>query len=193
MGHVSMYLVNDIFYSMQGEGANTGRPAIFCRFAQCNLACHFCDTDFQRGSLYSLGGLRQAFSNVGKCKYVVLTGGEPMLFVNEALVEGLHADGYELALETNGTIECAFDMDWVCVSPKAGTKLRQIKGDELKIVYPQDGINPHDFEHLDFRHFSLQPMDGAKRKQNTWAALEYCLENPKWRMSVQAHKYLGIR
>ncbi|HEU5170152.1 MAG TPA: 7-carboxy-7-deazaguanine synthase [Gemmatimonadales bacterium] len=210
------YAVKEIFYTLQGEGANTGRPAVFCRFAGCNLwsgreeeraaaTCTFCDTDFV-GTDGAGGGrfdtareLAAAVSNAwpwpadaGARPFVVCTGGEPLLQLDAPLVAALHAAGFEVAVETNGTLEPPPGVDWVCVSPKAGAELRLGSGDELKLVFPQPGGEPERFEGLDFRHFFLQPMDGAEREANTRAALAYCLAHPRWRLSLQTHKLLGI-
>ncbi len=209
------YSVKEIFYTLQGEGAQTGRAAVFCRFAGCNLwsgreadrasaICQFCDTDFADtkgpggGKFDSAGALADAVAQkwpgdaaAGK-RFVVLTGGEPLLQLDAPLIAALHTLNFEIAVETNGTIQAPAGLDWVCVSPKAGAKLRQLNGDELKLVYPQPGIDPADFESLSFRHFFLQPMDGPGRDANTQAALRYCLDHPQWRLSLQAHKFLGI-
>ena len=210
-----MYAVKEIFYTLQGEGAQTGRAAVFCRFAGCNLwsgreagrdsaICQFCDTDFADtngpggGKFESAGALADAVAQKwpgadasGK-RFAVLTGGEPLLQVDAALTSALHARRFEIGVETNGTIAAPAGIDWLCVSPKAGSEFRQRGGDELKLVYPQPGIDPADFESLPFRHFFLQPMDGPDRGANTQAALRYCLDHPCWRLSVQTHKFLGI-
>jgi 7-carboxy-7-deazaguanine synthase (Cx14CxxC type) len=210
-----MYAVKEIFYTLQGEGAQTGRAAVFCRFAGCNLwsgreadrasaICQFCDTDFADtngpggGKFESAGALADAVAQKwpgaaapGK-KFVVCTGGEPLLQLDAALTETLHARGFEIAVETNGTIAAPAGINWLCVSPKAGAEFLQRSGDELKLIYPQPGIDPADFETLPFRHFFLQPMDGPGREANTQAALRYCLDHPQWRLSLQTHKVLGI-
>ena len=207
------YAVKEIFYTLQGEGAQTGRAAVFCRFAGCNLwsgreedranaICKFCDTDFADvngpgGGKFAAADLLAAavdekWSKSGGKKLVVCTGGEPLLQLDEKLIEALHARGFEIAVETNGTCVAPVGLDWICVSPKAGTELRQRSGDELKLVYPQAGAEPERFESLDFRNFFLQPMDGPDRERNTQLALRYCLEHPHWRMSLQTHKLLGI-
>lgn len=210
------YAVKEIFYTLQGEGRNAGRAAVFCRFAGCNLwsgreidrvtaACSFCDTDFVGtdgtggGRFATAEHLADALAAVwdgaaaaGR-RFVVLTGGEPLLQVDEALVEALHARGFEVALETNGTLEPPRGLDWICVSPKAGAPLVLTRGDEIKLVFPQDGAEPARFEGLAFDHFLLQPMDGPEREANTAAAVGYCLANPRWRLSLQTHKLLGIR
>jgi 7-carboxy-7-deazaguanine synthase len=212
-----MYSVKEIFYTLQGEGARAGRPAVFCRFAGCNLwtgreadretaTCNFCDTDFVGidgdggGKFADADALAAACRNAwrgnsGTPPFVVLTGGEPMLQVDEALITALHAAGFEIAIETNGTLPVPRSIDWICVSPKAGAPLVQRSGDELKLVYPQSEIEPAALEHLDFAHFLLQPMDqGAlKTADNVRAAIDYCLAHPKWRLSLQTHKLLGLR
>ena len=208
------YAVKEIFYTLQGEGANTGRAAVFCRFAGCNLwtgherdraeaTCQFCDTDFVGtdgpggGSFATPKELAAAVSAAwpdsesGK-RFVVCTGGEPLLQLDAPLVEALHDAGFEVAIETNGTLPPGEDIDWVCVSPKAGADLVIRTGDEIKLVFPQAGAEPERFERLDFRHFFLQPMDGPDRQANTEAALRYCLAHPRWRLSLQTHKLLGI-
>jgi 7-carboxy-7-deazaguanine synthase (Cx14CxxC type) len=208
------YAVKEIFKTLQGEGRNAGRAAVFCRFAGCNLwsgreadrataTCRFCDTDFV-GTDGSGGGrfdtadslaaaVAEEWGQDVKRRLVVLTGGEPLLQVNEPLLECLHAQKFEIAIETNGTIAAPADIDWICVSPKAGAPLVQTRGDELKLVFPQDGAAPRDFEELEFDHFLLQPMDGPEIARNTAAAIDYCLMHPRWRLSVQTHKAIGIR
>jgi 7-carboxy-7-deazaguanine synthase len=208
------YTVKEIFYTLQGEGANTGRAAVFCRFAGCNLwtgreqdradaVCQFCDTDFVGldgpggGRFSSAEQLAAAVAatwparEVGP-RFVVCTGGEPLLQLDPALIQALHEQGFEVAVETNGTIQPPPGIDWLCVSPKAGAELRVSEGDELKLVYPQSGVEPENVEGLEFRHFFLQPMDGPEREANTAAALHYCLTHPRWRLSLQTHKLLGI-
>ena len=210
------YAVKEIFYTLQGEGAQAGRPAVFCRFAGCNLwsgreedraaaICKFCDTDFfgvdgsGGGKFESAATLARAVAEAwpsgsgGGKRFVVCTGGEPLLQLDAALIDALHAQGFEIAVETNGTIAAPEGLDWICMSPKAGAELVQHSGDELKLVYPQEGADPVKFEGLDFRNFFLQPMDGPKQQQNTELALRYCLEHPQWRLSLQTHKLLGIR
>jgi 7-carboxy-7-deazaguanine synthase len=243
-----MYAVKEIYYTLQGEGAHTGRAAVFCRFAGCNLwsgreadrasaICQFCDTDFADtngpgGGKFTLaadlaaavmetwaaGALGKATAGPstaplaksasgcaqddksevrregceGGTRFVVCTGGEPLLQMDEPLIDALHAYDFEIAVETNGTIAVPRGLDWICVSPKAGTELKQRTGDELKLVYPQPGAQPAAFESLPFRHFFLQPMDGPLRDANTQAALKYCLDHPRWRLSLQTHKLLGI-
>jgi 7-carboxy-7-deazaguanine synthase (Cx14CxxC type) len=209
------YAVKEIFYTLQGEGAQTGRAAVFCRFAGCNLwsgreadrssaICQFCDTDFADtngpggGKFATADDLASAIerqwpgeSSSGQ-RFVVCTGGEPLLQLDASLIETLHGRCFEIAVETNGTVVARDGIDWLCVSPKAGAKLVQKSGDELKLVYPQTGIGPDDFEALPFRHFFLQPMDGPSREANTQLALRYCLDHPRWRISLQTHKLLGI-
>ncbi len=208
------YSVKEIFYTLQGEGANTGRPAVFCRFAGCNLwsglekdranaVCNFCDTDFVGVDGDGGGKFSDAFSlaravaetwhganNVNRL--VVLTGGEPALQLDAALIDALHAHDFEIAIETNGTLPLPEGIDWICVSPKADAALRIVAGDELKLVFPQVKAMPERFEDLAFDHFFLQPMDGLEREKNTQQVIEYCLRNPRWRLSVQTHKILGI-
>jgi 7-carboxy-7-deazaguanine synthase len=210
-----MYAVKEIYYTLQGEGVQTGRAAVFLRFAGCNLwtgreddrataTCNFCDTDFVGtdgpggGKFTTAEDLARAAraiwrGNSGTPPYVVLTGGEPMLQVDEALIAALHAQGFEIAIETNGTLPVPRAIDWICVSPKAGADLVQRSGDELKLVYPQNDFDPRAFEGLDFAHFLLQPMDeGAKTPANLSAAIDYSQAHPKWRLSLQTHKLLGL-
>ena len=208
------YSVKEIFYTLQGEGAQTGRPAVFCRFAGCNLwsgreadrasaVCTFCDTDFVDtdgpggGRFATADALATAVAaawpaGAGGLPFVVCTGGEPLLQLDAELVSALHRRGFEIAVETNGTRPPPPGLDWICVSPKAGAELVVCAGDELKLVYPQTGAEPERFEPLAFRHFFLQPMDGPTRERNTDAALRYCLAHPRWRLSLQTHKLLGI-
>lgn len=210
------YRVKEIFYTLQGEGANTGRPAVFCRFSGCNLwtgreenrataVCKFCDTDFSGvdgaggGEFASASELADAVSSrwpqeVGARRgaFAVCTGGEPLLQLDEPLIRALHERGMAIAIETNGTRLAPAGIDWICVSPKAGSELVLREGDELKLVYPQIGAEPEQFEHLHFRHFFLQPMDGPERERNSQLAVRYCMEHPRWRLSLQTHKYLGI-
>jgi 7-carboxy-7-deazaguanine synthase (Cx14CxxC type) len=208
------YAVKEIFPTLQGEGAHAGRAAVFCRFAGCNLwsgrdqdrdqaTCKFCDTDFV-GTDGTLGGryetadaLAEAiagqWSGAARDRYVVITGGEPLLQLDGALIDALHARGFAIGVETNGTIEPPDGIDWLCVSPKAGAELRVRRGDELKLVYPQPGAMPEQFAALDFERFSLQPMDGPAQQDNTKRAVDYCLRHPQWRLSLQTHKLLGIR
>lgn len=241
------YTVKEIFYTLQGEGAQSGRPAVFCRFAGCNLwsgreedrqtaICRFCDTDFvgtdgpgggrfasaielaravaakwpvaliaaphsrnpRHDDSYIRSNLQSAIRNPQSAPhpharpFVVCTGGEPLLQLDNDLTVALHHYGFEIAIETNGTKLPPAGVDWVCVSPKADAELVLCTGDELKLVFPQEGAEPERFEHLDFRHFFLQPMDGPERERNTQLAVRYCLAHPRWRLSVQTHKFLGI-
>lgn len=211
-----MYTVKECFYTLQGEGVHAGRPAVFCRFSGCNLwsgresdradaVCTFCDTDFvgvgADGGRFTSASQLAAFvksrwpadapSYVRP--FVVCTGGEPLLQLDASAIEALHAHGFEVAVETNGTQLAPAGLDWVCVSPKANAPLALSSGDELKLVFPQPTAMPERFEGLQFRHFLLQPMDGPSVEQNTRAALAYCLAHPRWRLSVQTHKALGIR
>lgn len=209
-----MYSVKEIFYTLQGEGANAGTPAVFCRFAGCNLwtgreedrakaTCQFCDTDFVGTDGAGGGKFETAADLAFACKLalggvtgpglVVLTGGEPMLQIDQALIDALHDEGFAIAVETNGTLPVPDDIDWICVSPKAGADLKQTRGDELKLVYPQATLLPDAVRELDFDHYFLQPMDGPAQAANTQAAISYCKSNPPWRLSVQTHKVLGIR
>ena len=240
------YSVKEIFYTLQGEGAQTGRTAVFCRFAGCNLwsgretdrasaICKFCDTDFadtngpgggkfataealadevaEKWGCRGIPGLKSEISTPASTghspgtpvtwgtqpssvaqgrPFVVCTGGEPLLQLDEPLIAALHARGFEIAVETNGTVAAPAGIDWVCVSPKAGAPLVQPTGDELKFVFPQPGAEPERFEQLNFRHFFLQPMDGPAREANARLTLDYCLAHPRWRISLQTHKLLGI-
>jgi 7-carboxy-7-deazaguanine synthase len=208
------YAVKEIFLTLQGEGGQAGRAAVFCRFAGCNLwsgreadrasaQCRFCDTDFvgtdgTRGGSYASAtaladAIAQEWGDRREHRFVVLTGGEPLLQADTALLDALHARGFSIAVETNGTIEPPAGLDWLCVSPKAGTELRVRAGQELKLVYPQAGAHPEDFAALAFERFSLQPMDGPDLAANTARAVDYCLAHPQWRLSLQTHKALGIR
>jgi 7-carboxy-7-deazaguanine synthase len=209
------YAVKEIFYTLQGEGANTGRAAVFCRFAGCNLwtgreedraeaVCQFCDTDFVGvdgpggGRFESAEALARAVAEAWPAesphrRFVVCTGGEPLLQLDARLIECLHQQGFAVAVETNGTRPLVPGIDWICVSPKAGAPLVIEGGDELKLVFPQADADPADFEQLGFTHFFLQPMDGPELEANTAAALRYCLAHPRWRLSLQTHKLLGIR
>ena len=208
------YAVKEVFLTLQGEGAHAGRAAVFCRFAGCNLwsgreedreraICKFCDTDFVGtdgtlgGRYASAGELADAIAaqwTTGEAnRYVVLTGGEPLLQLDGALIDALHARGFAIAIETNGTVDPPAGVDWICVSPKAGAELVLRRGHELKLVYPQAGAAPEDFAGLAFERFSLQPMDGPDVADNTARAIDYCLRHPQWRLSVQTHKTLGIR
>lgn len=210
------YRVKELFYTLQGEGANTGRAAVFCRFAGCNLwsgreedrataICRFCDTDFV-GTNASGGGIFVTARELAKAvmsqwggvscsrirPLVVCTGGEPLLQLDTPLIAELHRAGFEIAVETNGTIIPPPEIDWLCVSPKATAKLRVLQGDELKLVYPQAEAPPERFEGLDFKEFFLQPMDGQQQRENMMAAAQYCLQHPQWRVSLQTHKILEI-
>lgn len=209
------YSVKHIFYTLQGEGAQAGRPAVFCRLAGCNLwsgrevhrasaVCRFCDTDFVGTDGPGGGKYRTAAELADRVAklwpaagaegqpYVVCTGGEPALQLDDALIAALHERGFEVAIETNGTVALADGIDWICVSPKAGAPLRVHQGDELKLVYPQPELPPEALAALDFRAWYLQPMDGPEREANTRAALDYCLQHPRWRLSLQTHKILDI-
>jgi 7-carboxy-7-deazaguanine synthase len=210
------YTVKEIFYTLQGEGANAGRPAVFCRFSGCNLwtgreqdrtdaVCTFCDTDFvgvgpDGGKFATAAALADAVAarwpwnaSEGARPLVVCTGGEPLLQLDEAAVAALHAAGFEIAVETNGTQPAPAGLDWICVSPKSTAALVLTTGNELKLVYPQPDALPERFESLAFDHFYLQPMDGPVVEENTRRAVAYCLAHPRWRLSVQTHKALGIR
>ena len=208
------YAVKEIFYTLQGEGANAGKPAVFCRFAGCNLwsglekdrataVCRFCDTDFVGtdgaggGKFATADSLADAVGaawkgNGGAPRLVVCTGGEPLLQLDAGLIAALHARSFQVAVETNGTLAPPPGLDWICVSPKAGADLVLTTGDELKLVYPQDGGAPGRYADLCFAHFFLQPMDGPARAANNRMAVDYCLAHPQWRLSLQTHKYLGI-
>jgi 7-carboxy-7-deazaguanine synthase (Cx14CxxC type) len=207
------YTVKEIFYTLQGEGANAGTAAVFCRFSGCNLwtgreedrsraVCKFCDTDFvgtgpdggKFASPEMLGSaVAAAWRGDTESKLVVCTGGEPLLQVDEPLIDDLHSRGFTVAVETNGTRPAPPSIDWICVSPKAGAPLVQREGSELKLVFPQPGAMPEQFEKLNFDFFFLQPMDGPSVEQNTREAIEYCMRHPRWRLSLQTHKQLGIR
>jgi 7-carboxy-7-deazaguanine synthase len=210
------YAVKEIFYTLQGEGAQAGRAAVFCRFAGCNLwsgreadraqaICQFCDTDFVGvdgdggGKFESAEELAAVIEGkwdgeaAQQNRFVVCTGGEPLLQMDPALIGELHARGFEIAVETNGTIAAPAGLDWVCVSPKAGAELRQKTGSELKLVFPQAEAKPEEFTGLEFEHFFLQPMDGPNQILNVALATKYCMEHPQWRLSLQTHKLLGIR
>ena len=206
------YSVKEIFYTLQGEGGNAGRAAVFCRFSGCNLwsglekhrsdaICKFCDTDFVgtdgiNGGKYTtsidLSNKIESTWSGQESRLVVFTGGEPGLQIKEELVAELQARNFEVAIETNGTVSIPKNIDWVCVSPKASTKLLVTKGDELKLVFPQEGVNPNNFIGLDFTHFFLQPLDDANLTKNSQMAVEYCMSHSKWRLSTQTHKVLNI-
>lgn len=211
------YRVKEIYYTLQGEGAQAGRAAVFCRFAGCNLwsgherdrstaVCRFCDTDFVGtdgpggGKFESASELADAIAAqwpadafADAIRFVVCTGGEPLLQLDEPAIIALHACGFEVAIETNGTRAAPDGIDWICVSPKAGAGMTLLRGHELKLVYPQPGAEPSDFEQLDFRHFYLQPMDGPGLARNVQLAAAYCMAHPKWRLSLQTHKLIGLR
>jgi len=213
---VREFRIQEIYYTLQGEGINTGRPAVFCRFSGCNLwsgreedrasaICRFCDTRFigmdgRGGGLFVsaaqlAGAVRREWphSTIGKARpLVVFTGGEPLLQLTAELVEEVHGQGFEVAVETNGTQLPPAGIDWICVSPKANAGLRLHYGNELKLVFPQKNGEPERYEHLDFDHFLLQPMDGSAREENTRRAVEYCLAHPRWQLSLQTQKLLGI-
>lgn len=208
------YSVKELFYTLQGEGLRAGRPAVFCRFAGCNLwsgreedrataVCRFCDTDFV-GTDGTLGGKFTSAESLAAAiaalwpageayRYVVLTGGEPLLQVDAGLIDALHAEAFDIAVETNGTVVAPRGIDWLCVSPKAGSEWVQRSGDELKLVYPQPELLPDAIPTEGFKHFLLQPMDGAAQRANTRAAIAYCQAHPRWRLSMQTHKTLEIR
>lgn len=209
------YTVKEIFYTLQGEGANAGRAAVFCRFAGCNLwtgrerdradaICTFCDTDFigigpDGGRFATADALADAVGAVwspvddGGERFVVCTGGEPLLQLDATAVAALHARGFRVAVETNGTQPAVSNLDWICVSPKGGSHLEITSGDEIKLVFPQPNAQPERFANMEFKHFFLQPMDGPALADNTERAIEYCLAHPRWRLSVQTHKVAGIR
>lgn len=211
------YQVKEIFYSLQGEGTHTGRPAVFCRFAGCNLwngresgraraVCQFCDTDFvgvdgQGGGSFAtaeelaaaISAMWRGHANLRSRPFVVCTGGEPLLQVDTSLIDALHDAEFEIAVETNGTQPAPAGLDWICVSPKADAELVLTEGDELKLVFPQEKAAPERYERLRFPRLLLQPMDGPDREVNTRRAVEYCLAHPQWSLSLQTHKYLGIR
>ena len=210
------YIVKELFYTLQGEGVHSGRPAVFLRFTGCNLwsgreadrnkgtggCSKWCDTNFVGtdgpggGKFNSAQELALAVADCWHAstgnRFVVCTGGEPLLQLDASLVEALKAHNFTIAIETNGTLEAPTGIDWVCMSPKEGAKVILTKGDELKLVYPQPRLMPEQFEHLEFDHFMLQPLDGPQGAHNTQSALDYCLKNPQWRLSIQTHKVLGI-
>ena len=209
-----MYSVKEIFYTLQGEGANAGRPAVFCRFAGCNLwtgreedradaVCKFCDTDFVGTDGDGGGKFKSAdlladeiathWGESTSHRFVVLTGGEPLLQVDKDLTDALHARGFTIAVETNGTVAPPPGLDWICVSPKADSKVVVTEGDELKLVFPQDGVDPERFTDLQFTHFFLQPMDNVLQSTNQRMAMQYCLAHPQWKLGLQTHKILDIR
>ena len=209
------YAIKEIYYTIQGEGAKAGKPAVFCRFAGCNLwsglesarnsaRCSFCDTDFVGtdgpggGEFETADQVADVISSLWPSNnshvtpYVVCTGGEPMLQFDEQLLDCLHLRGFEVGIETNGTLDVPSGIDWICVSPKAKTTCRLTTGDELKFVFPQLSADPRDFEQMDFGRFFLQPMDGPELAENTQRAMQYCMEHPQWELSLQTHKLLGI-
>ncbi|HTB46428.1 MAG TPA: 7-carboxy-7-deazaguanine synthase [Acetobacteraceae bacterium] len=207
------YTVKELFLTLQGEGAQAGRAAVFCRFAGCNLwsgreadrataVCRFCDTDFvgtngQGGGRFASAGLladaiATCWGASRKRRFVVFTGGEPLLQLDDTLLAAVHERGFEAAIETNGTLPAPAALDWICVSPKAGADLVQRRGDELKLIWPQPGLDPDMLARLDFRHFLVQPMDSPDRLANTQAAIAWCLAHPVWRLSLQTHKMIGI-
>ncbi len=209
------YAVKEIFFTLQGEGAQAGRAAVFCRFSGCNLwsgreadraaaVCRFCDTDFVGvdgrggGKFETANALADAIAAAWGAqqgsgrRYVVCTGGEPLLQMDAELIAALHQRGFEVAVETNGTVAAPQGLDWICVSPKAGSNLIQRSGNELKLVFPQTGAPPQEYEGLAFRHFFLQPMDGPQLAEYTKSAVQFCMEHPQWRLSLQTHKLLGI-
>jgi 7-carboxy-7-deazaguanine synthase (Cx14CxxC type) len=208
------YFVKELFFTLQGEGANAGRAAVFCRFSGCNLwtgresqrasaICKFCDTDFVGtngpggGKFKTADSLAQAvvqqWKSASEPPFVVCTGGEPLLQIDDELIAAFKSHSIRVAIETNGTLIPPDGIDWICVSPKGGADWNLRKGNELKVVFPQDGADPMNFEDWDFDNFFLQPMDGPDRQLNTDKAVEYCQSHPKWRLSVQTHKYIGIR
>ena len=207
-----MYKVKEIYYTIQGEGFHAGRPAVFCRFSGCNLwsgrevdrekaICTFCDTNFWgtdgiNGGKYTASELAEKIKSLWpvdhESLFVVCTGGEPALQMDETLIHVFHDYGFEIAIETNGTVELADGIDWICVSPKADTEIIVKTGGELKLVYPQIENQPSDFLHLDFKHFYLQPLDDKNQSENIRKTIEYCLANPQWKLSVQTHKFIGI-
>lgn len=206
------YSVKELFYTLQGEGRHTGRAAVFCRFAGCNFwsglekdrttaDCNFCDTDFigtdgQGGGKFKTAkafaqNARDVWGDKEGQPYIVCTGGEPLMQLDSPLIKAFQKQGFEVAVETNGSLACPPELDWICVSPKSLNKLVQISGDELKLVYPQEAVKPEDVTHLNFKNFILQPLD-EEGKDHTKAAVTYCLEHPNWRLSLQTHKILGI-
>ena len=208
-----MYSVKEIFFTIQGEGCNAGKYAVFCRFSGCNLwngreedrkksICNFCDTDFVgvdgpaggkfADSLVLSSAIESLWPNEEPNRYVVFTGGEPGLQLDDEIVDQLHLKNFEVAVETNGTLELPLNIDWLTVSPKADSNLKIHAGNELKLVYPQVDVSPKSYEGLDFENFYLQPMDNEDKDKNTQKTIQYCLENPKWKLSLQTHKYMGI-
>ena len=211
---MNTYSIKEIYYTLQGEGVQTGRPAIFCRFSGCNLwsgleqdrfnaRCQFCDTDFigtngENGGKFAkaaeiVGLANKIWPRVSGKKFIVLTGGEPLLQINTSLISELHGSNFEIAVETNGTIPCPSEIDWICVSPKAGTNILQKTGNELKVVYPQPGLDIPKLSTMSFEHFLIQPMDGVNIAANTEASIRFCKKNPRWRLSLQTHKKIGLK
>jgi len=208
-----MYSIKEIYYTIQGEGFHTGRPAVFVRFSGCNLwsgreedrhkaICQFCDTDFWgidgvEGGKYTKESLAEKIKSLwpieSKEIFIVCTGGEPALQLDQKLVDHLHQEQIEIAIETNGTVSLPDHIDWICMSPKANTEITVTSGHEIKIVFPQKGIDPLDFESLDYKHYYLQPMDSVEQEENIFKVQEYCLLHPQWKMSLQTHKILGIK
>ena len=208
-----MYQIKEMYYTLQGEGARTGRPSVFCRFTGCNLwsgrekdrstaVCNFCDTDFVGvdgpgggkfiNALELSDAIEAFWPNEEPNKYVVFTGGEPGLQLDKNVIDHLHLKNFEVAVETNGTLDLPLNIDWLTVSPKADSTLKIRTGNELKLVYPQENVSPNSFEDLDFEIFYLQPMDNEDKDKNTQRTIQYCLEKPKWKLSLQTHKYMGI-
>ena len=208
-----MYQIKEMYYTLQGEGARTGRPSVFCRFTGCNLwsgrekdrstaVCNFCDTDFVGvdgpgggkfiNALELSDAIEAFWPNEEPNKYVVFTGGEPGLQLDKNVIDHLHLKNFEVAVETNGTLDLPLNIDWLTVSPKADSILKIRTGNELKLVYPQENVSPNSFEDIDFEIFYLQPMDNGDKDKNTQRTIQYCLENPKWKLSLQTHKYMGI-
>ncbi len=208
------YSIKEIFLTLQGEGARSGRTAVFCRFSGCNLwsglerdrsnaICQFCDTDFVGTDGLNGGKYKNEEELLNKIdevwaqpnlerKYIILTGGEPLLQVNRALIDKLHERSYEIGIETNGTLSPPEGIDWICVSPKANAQLTLKTGHELKLIYPQTGLDPEEFENLSFDNFYLQPMDNENREENVQKSIEYCTTHPRWQLSLQTHKLIGI-
>tara|TARA_B100000427_G_scaffold106915_1_gene88665 strand:- start:172 stop:804 length:633 start_codon:yes stop_codon:yes gene_type:complete len=208
------YTVKEIYFTIQGEGFHTGKDAVFCRFSGCNLwsglekdrskaICNFCDTDFvgtdgENGGKYKshtdlIKKIESCWPKNKKEKYIVFTGGEPLLQLDEKLIDALHDCDFKIAIETNGTIMPPNGIDWICVSPKKNADLLLKKGDELKLVYPQENFNPEQFESFDFTHFSIQPMDGKELQNNILKCVSYCIEHPSWKLSLQTHKIIGVK
>lgn len=199
------YIIKEIFYSLQGEGFHSGRPAVFCRFSGCNLSCSFCDTDFvgtdgPNGGVYESDALIKQIVSIWPSTtinpFVVCTGGEPLLQLDKTLIDIMHQAGFEIAIETNGTIPAPEGIDWIAVSPKPNSKLKQKSGNEVKVLYPVETLRPDDYENLDFEYLFIQPVDTGDTKRNNFnqkSTIEYCQANPKWRFSYQLHKLLNIQ